>query len=1583
MAEGESLVSIKERLLKERHALLDLSTRNRLLNIPLRTRNIRAIEIVDEKAAEIFRLLSEGKSLTFQPGVQLTPEERAALDPDDRDTGGIPQPGDDARDAKGRAARHLDTKLQTRLTSEGLQKRLFDIWYDAQTLEQEQGVNILYLAIGLVRWYDAEASETARHAPLVLLPVQLERSSAADKFKLKGRDEPPSPNLTLQAKMKADFGIVIDDFSDEDAVDLPAYAAKVAETLSSHTRWEVLPDAMVLGFFSFSKFLMYRDLDPENWPDGDGIEDNSLITAILRDGFPDSEPIVHDNERIDDKLPPVQQNHVVDADSSQTVAIAEVVAGRTLVIKGPPGTGKSQTITNIIAGAVAAGKKVLFVAEKMAALDVVHRRLKAAGLGPLALELHSNKISKRSVLEELKRTKETTAKAPRGDLTVIQKLDDTTETLNDFAERLHMPLQPSGLTPQHILGRLARWDSDGEPGRGYDLTGAETWTAEDVAKRRGLAEEMTERLNAIGPVPQHPWRGVRADAFDPSQRDRLMREIAKARENLLIARAQADIPAVLFGAPKGEQLADLYLALDYLRLTPLPRDADRAAFADIAWQNPKAITAVIEAGARLARLRVTAAPVFNEAGLTADYAAIRTAVVTKSGNLFRFLDGDYKRNIALLRSYVKGMLPKDPDGRLKLIDQAMTLQRAEATFAGLEAAGRAFGRLWQGADSAWESLDNILKWRLSHTTLHPDAWLKLAVLSDTQLVEADRARQTLYAALSESKSAMDHILAALDIDLDKAFGQPDEGSLQALIDRLSAWLGDMESLSRFIALASRGRALAALGAGQIVDDVHNGTLGHTTLLSAFDGAYCVVLRDALFATWPDLKAFDGDSHDRLISQFRQLDRTRIELAKEQIAAQHADDRPQGAGGVGPLGVLNAELAKKRSHKPIRVLLEQAGPAIQELKPVFMMSPLSVAQFLKPGGLKFDLLVMDEASQIEPVDALGAIARVKQLAVVGDERQLPPTAFFKKLTGEDEPEANDDLLTIQAKDAESILDLCLAKGAPHRMLNWHYRSKHQSLIAVSNREFYENRLFIVPSPYDAVAGMGLKFHWLKDTAYDRGNTRTNPKEARIVAEAVLAHARQNPDQSLGVATFSVSQRQCILKELELLRRANPEVEDFFATNSAEPFFVKNLENIQGDERDVIFISVGYGKTEQGYLAHAFGPLSGEGGERRLNVLISRAKLRCEVFSNFTGADIDPERTQARGVLALKLFLTFAETGRFDAGDNGGGDHDSVFETQVCEKLRGLGYDVKTQIGASGFRVDLAVADPEKPGRFVLGIECDGAQYHSSRSARDRDRLRQQVLEAHGWIIHRIWSADWYLRPKEELKKVEAAVAEARKDWRERDDQSYRPAKAVPLAFETSEIPDATVITPVMQTEPKDGAGNLYQEAAFHVNTSVEPHLVSLSEMAGHSEKIVAQEGPIHIDEIAARIRGLWGLQRAGARIRAAVTAALRVCLERGMVVAEGDFYSAPDQAVTARDRSQVASASLRKPDMLPPREIDQALIQVISDNYGASRAELVQAAARLFGFAATSAALKARLEERVNGLEAGGVLIEKGGLMVLA
>lgn len=786
----------------------------------------------------------------------------------------------------------------------------------------------------------------------------------------------------------------------------------------------------------------------------------------------------------------------------------------------------------------------------------------------------------------------------------------------------------------------------------------------------------------------------------------------------------------------------------------------------------------------------------------------------------------------------------------------------------------AFGKHWRKERSAWPELKETCAWvRSLNDPVFPADFRQHAAG-----IGADDDRQQLLDAFRQAvgtfADAWQQLETKLLFDIERAFGVGtvlERLTLAELAERLEQWLTQPERITRWIAFRVRTELAAELGIQTLVEAVLEGDLPATDLAAAFEKSYFEAMREIMFAQRPDLKRFDGEVHDRLVDRFRKDDLGRMDATRRMIAKDHASRLPRQAGGIGALGVLQGEIAKKRKHLPIRQLLDRAGEAIQQIKPIFMMSPLSVAQFLKPGAISFDLLVVDEASQIEPVDALGAIARCRQIVVVGDERQLPPTKFFAKLTATADDNDDDDDATFQAKDAESILDLCLAKGMPNQMLNWHYRSKHQSLIAVSNKQFYENRLFIVPSPYDAVAGMGLHFNYLPDAYYDRGNTRTNPKEAQRVAEAVIDHARNSPDRTLGVATFSVAQRQAILQQLELLRRENPDTEDFFSKSTNEPFFVKNLENIQGDERDVIFISVGYGPASNGgYLSMNFGPINREGGERRLNVLISRAKLKCQVFSSITGADISLEGAKGRGVPALKMFLEFAETGRLGIASQTGKDADSIFEEQVAERLAALGHEVQMQIGSAGFFVDLAIADREKPGRFVLGIECDGAQYHSSRSARDRDRLRQAVLEAHGWVIHRIWSTDWFLRPEEELAKVQAAISDAKTHWRNADEEIEK-GRAVPLRFRVEADGETEITTAVVGPieEPEVPFAVPYAEAKLKVDTRREPHEVPPAIMSKHVATIVEVEGPIHEAEIVARIRDAWGLQRAGNRIREAV------------------------------------------------------------------------------------------------------------------
>lgn len=791
-----------------------------------------------------------------------------------------------------------------------------------------------------------------------------------------------------------------------------------------------------------------------------------------------------------------------------------------------------------------------------------------------------------------------------------------------------------------------------------------------------------------------------------------------------------------------------------------------------------------------------------------------------------------------------------------------------------------------------------------------------------------------------------------------------------------------EQLFQWVAYRDRAEKARTLGCSEIVARLSDGRLIPDRALPAFEMAYYEAVYAAQVHAEPDLGVFDGTLHGRLARDFADMDRQRIASASFEVVSAHHKRVPARDGGaVGPLGILRAEIARKRGHMPIRRLMESAAPAIQALKPVFMMSPLSVAQFLAPGVFDFDLLVMDEASQIQPVDALGAVARAKQVVVVGDPKQLPPTAFFTKMTsgGVDE----DDDGTGRVADIESILGLFTARGLPMRMLRWHYRSKHQSLIAVSNRQFYENKLFIVPSPYTAEVGMGLRFHHIQQGIFDAGATRTNMVEAKIVAQAIVAHARDRADLSLGVAAFSVAQRRAILDQLEVLRRTlPPEVEAFFQAHHSEPFFVKNLENVQGDERDVIFISVGYGPTVPGgRVPMRFGPLSSEGGERRLNVLISRAKQRCEVFASMTDEDIDPDFAASRkGVFAFKLFMHFARTGKMTMAESTGRDHESVLEEQIAKALQARGYQVHRQVGLAGFFIDLAIADPERPGAYLLGVECDGAAYHSARSARDRDRLRQSVLESHGWAIHRVWSTDWFQRPNEQLELIASRVEAAKADYDARA-AGRKASRAVPFEIVTVEREDVTEIG-LVANDPT--ASRRYEEAIITrpSHLTCELHEAPRGILYSLAEKVVEIEGPVHIDEVVNRIRDAWGLKRAGGRIQDAVERAIDVSVRTGRLSRVADFLSLTDQKPLVRDRSDVSSPSLRRCDTLPPAELEIAVLDIVRANFGATDEQICSAVSRAIGFKATSSQLRDLIAEAVTTNISKGWLSRKNGIIVL-
>ncbi|MGH2396085.1 MAG: DUF4011 domain-containing protein [bacterium] len=550
----------------------------------------------------------------------------------------------------------------------------------------------------------------------------------------------------------------------------------------------------------------------------------------------------------------------------------------------------------------------------------------------------------------------------------------------------------------------------------------------------------------------------------------------------------------------------------------------------------------------------------------------------------------------------------------------------------------------------------------------------------------------------------------------------------------------------------------AVSAGQLVGDQCG---------KAFEySVYSRILKDRIAAD-AKLRAFSHTSYENLRERFATLDRTFFDLNAEHVAARLCQANVPAGIGYGPVTnytekrLLVHEAGKRARHIPIRQLIARAGNALQALKPCFLMSPLSVAQYLAPGQIEFDLVVMDEASQMRPEDALGAIARGRKCIIVGDPKQLPPTSFFDTAIAEE-----DDLDETIVDDTESILDVC-QKQLPFRRLRWHYRSQHESLIQFSNEQFYDNDLIVFPSPRRSAREFGVHSTFIEAPTYRTGRNRG---EAEVVVQNILQHFRHNPEASLGVAAFNKRQAEEIEALLEKARRDDPAVDELITNHeSSEPLFIKNLENVQGDERDVIFISTTYGpETQGGPVYQRFGPINSDLGWRRLNVIATRARQRVEVFTSMRPVDIQIGQEVRRGPRSLRNYLEYAATGRVsEHGIVKGGAPDSEFEIAVASILRNLGYECDLQVGVSGFFVDIGVRHPDRTGEYLMGIECDGATYHSAKAVRDRDRLRQQILERKGWTIHRIWSTSWFHVRAAEIDRLKRALAqrldEDRKLW----------------------------------------------------------------------------------------------------------------------------------------------------------------------------------------------------------------------------
>lgn len=1351
-----------DRLERWKRKLLDLSLRNKLLNFR-ETRKGIALDCPDPGALE--DRLKEDVRFKLLPRTDLL--------------------AGDGRSARLFAERHHDDgrsaylvealareELHTGLGPEELEERLLDLYRVTRSAFEEGGSNILFLAMGFLTWTQREGGPPIR-APLLLIPVSLQRTSVRAGFRLTAHDEETRFNPTLLQMLRQDFKLVIPELdaelpTDKSGIDVGKVLRLVRAQVKHMRGWEVTAD-VVLSTFSFTKFLMWRDLVERM----EVLKRNPVVRHLIDtpkqqygDGLPFPDP-----RRIDTDYHPADIFAPLSADSSQLAAVLSAAAGKDFVLFGPPGTGKSQTIANMISQCLADGRTVLFVSQKTAALEVVQRRLSDIGLDEYCLEVHSTKAQKSAVLAQLKHAwHERAAPLATDWASATDELRALRDELNALVFALHRT-RDNGMHAQAAFGRVVA-HRDRYVGLKFNWGDVQHISGE-VAALKALVRDMRPILTALGPLPEHPLRGLAVTDWDPRWRSDMEAALDATLEVLGRVKEVASTFARVVGLPVPRSLEALEALLEFGSALIEPAARNAAVF--LGPQTTRLADALADLTGLAAEARALGSQLrgrYRRGVNGLDLGALLAAWVAASQAHF-VLRGSRQRKVMVeLQPHAEGPLPEDIGSDIAVLIELKALAaRAEL----LAPAFKDLPIEWAGLDTELVTVTTGLAWAkrirdaiaaCSRTTGYGEHGLVTHVvklesqyrqaLEDQRYTQSlDRLKSTTGTLRTTAQTLAD--LAGTTIAALLGTGEEWPEDAIATLRRWRAGLGDVSAWAQW----NRARARATqAGLGLLVSAVESAAVPPDEIEAAFDTAYARWWADTVVAEDPVLRDFLAARHEDTIARFRALDARVAELSKRIVRARLAGSVPSPtAFGTDPeWGTLSRELQKRSRHRPLRQLFSAIPNALGKLTPCVMMSPLSIAQYLPAEAAPFDVVIFDEASQIPVWDAIGAMARGRQVIIVGDPEQLPPTSVGER--GVDEIEDGSDV-----EDQESILDEALVSNVPRQHLDWHYRSRHESLIAFSNAAYYQGRLVTFPSP--VTDDRAVRYVHVPDGVYERGGGRVNRVEAAaVVAEVVrrlLDPAFAAERRSIGVVTFNGEQMRLIENLLERERRSHPEIEPFFDSSRwHEPVFVKNLENVQGDERDIVFFSVAVGPDQSGRIASTVSSLNREGGHRRLNVAITRARREMVVFATLRPEQIDLSRSAARGVREFKHFLEYAERGVRAMGSAVapvGEATDAPFEQAVRTALEARGWIVRAQVGISGYRIDLAVVDPDQPERFLAGIECDGTTYLRAATARDRDRLRAEVLSGPnglGWRILRVWSADWWMRPDEAAARLDAAL-----------------------------------------------------------------------------------------------------------------------------------------------------------------------------------------------------------------------------------
>lgn len=1712
----------KDRLARWQRKLLDLSLRNNLLNFRGGKKALK-LEAPDPGALE--DLLSDGTAIKLL----ARPDLMDGSDPRDQSI----YEGREREDVR---REHAIDALKRRevfvaVPQDELDGRLVELYRTARNTLQEGGANTLFLAIGFLSWTRDDKAGQRYRAPLILVPVTLNRKSVRSGFTLVLHDDEPRFNPTLIEMLRQDFklnlGVSDGELPKDDAgLDVAAIWKLVSHAIKDIKGWEVTED-VVLATFSFAKYLMWKDLTERT----DQLRENAVVRHLIdtpREYFPTGVAFPAPN-KLDREYGPEQTFCPLPADSSQLSAVMAAARGKDFVLIGPPGTGKSQTISNLIAQCLAEGKRVLFVSEKIAALDVVYRRLREVGLGEFCLELHSSKARKLDVLAQLEKSW-----AARGNVdpevwrTEAVRLKRLRDDLNVYVERLHFAYR-NGMTIFDAIGCVA--DGKNVPTLELSWTAANTHDSDAMATMRDVVDRLAVNAQAVGQdaLLNSPLAAVEQSEWSPSW------------QQALVEAARAVIPAAQAAWQAYEQLSqavglptiepdrrsrgavavlaktlptaagrdwrfvlrpDVRVVAERLQAGTALLVQHRQLSAALSPQWPDAVVGACQKGLRLLEDRGQIFAALGKPWAPEVIASIRQglALLDELSNTTKQLSVQYgdlveQLNVNLLQrewaKAEKAIWPKSWWGKRRIRKQLeetvvgegdpnvgkdiqllvkIRLLRSEIStldtgketadvwlglktkpeFAqcalrfqsildaarheqpwedvgfepiangrcgetlakelanlralkGLDAEINALDHLRESTLSLWaglatqpERLDAALQFLAAmerirnagelagdhpavaqgscgtvlaedYQRLRQRAGLEhqLAQFEDLQEITAgvwhglktrndevelaqkfqtavsgaiahlartpeqinaikeplerllgegnsllepsgpiEAASTTYLKAWSALQPTMENLAAAGHFS-DTSKANYGECALDDLIARCSSLVRSESRLHMWCAWRKVREQAMALRLGPLVTGLEAGIVTDQNVRRAFEVNYSRWWLNAVVDEEPVIRGFVSAEHEKRIGDFRALDDRFTDLTRAWVRAGLCAELPtqESVTKNSEWGILRHEMSKKKRHMPLRELVSRIPSALTKLTPCLLMSPLSIAQYLAADTTAFDVVVFDEASQIPVWDAVGAIARGKQVVMVGDPKQLPPTSFF------DRAESSLDDEDVEG-DLESILDECLGANLPTMNLAWHYRSRHESLIAFSNHRYYGGGLVTFPSP--VTDDRAVSFHHVKGV-YEKGGARINKPEAFALVADLVARLKspgfRASKLTIGVVTFNTEQQALIEDLLDEERRKDISLEPYFAEIELEPVFVKNLESVQGDERDIMYFSITYGPDLHGAVSMNFGPMNRDGGERRLNVAITRARHELRVFSSLKAEQMDLARTQALGVRDLKHFLDFAERGpRALAESTAGsrGDFESPFEEAVAGALSRKGWQLHTQVGASDFRIDLAVVHPDAAGVYLSGIECDGATYHRSATARDRDKLREQVLRGLGWEILRVWSTDWWIDAEDTLKRLDTKLrslleASRAKRAMEAEQEASRQAMAVIAKAEDAvivdsaeAIEDATVQVAATGRESSSGrcvptqAGQIevYARNAADPEGCSSPVFVEsnpasvvsniapdaffsasydtvLVKMIAH---VVEVEGPVLDAVLARRVARAHGWQRTGSRIQ---------------------------------------------------------------------------------------------------------------------